>query len=100
MRAEVQVKTREQMLATEKVQADIRVTQAKAEAEAKLAQARADAEATRLRGEAEATAIRARAEALSSNQNLVELTKAERWNGVLPTTVLPDNGVPFIDARR
>ena len=99
MKAEVQVKTREQMLATEKVQAEIRVTQARAEAEAKLAQAKADAEATRLRGEAEASAIRARAEALASNQNLVELTKAERWNGVLPTTVLPTGGVPFIDAR-
>ncbi|NWA64220.1 prohibitin family protein, partial [Pantoea sp. B9002] len=35
-----------------------------------------------------------------SNQNLVELTKAERWNGVLPTTVLPDGAVPFIDARQ
>ncbi|WP_404936435.1 SPFH domain-containing protein [Pseudomonas aeruginosa] len=34
MKAEVQVKTREQMLATEKVQAEIRVTQANAEAEA------------------------------------------------------------------
>ncbi|MOA01122.1 Modulator of FtsH protease HflC [compost metagenome] len=100
MRAEVQVKTREQMLATEKVQAEIRVTQANAEAEAKLAQARADAEATRLRGDAEASAIRARAEALASNQNLVELTKAERWNGVLPTTVLPNNSVPFIDAGK
>ena len=98
MKAEVQVKTREQMLATEKVQAEIRVTQAKAEAEARLAQAQAEAEGIRLRGEAEATAIRARAQALASNENLVELTKAERWNGVLPTTVLPNNAVPFINA--
>ncbi len=100
MKAEVQVKTREQMLATEKVQAEIRVTQAKAEAEARLAQAQAEAEAIRLRGDAEAAAIRARAQALASNENLVELTKAERWNGVLPTTVLPDNAVPFINARK
>lgn len=98
MTAEVQVKTREQQLATEQVQAQIRVTQAQAEADAKLAQAKADAEATRLRGQAEAEAIRARAEALASNKNLVELTKAERWNGVLPTTVLPGDAVPFIDA--
>nr|WP_134331735.1 prohibitin family protein [Pseudomonas sp. HS-2] len=83
MKAEIQVKTREQMLETEKVQAEIRVTQAKAEAEAKLEQARADAEATRLRGDAEADAIKARAAALASNQNLVELTKAEKWNGQL-----------------
>ncbi|KPA87744.1 membrane protease subunit, stomatin/prohibitin [Pseudomonas asplenii] len=100
MAAEVQVKTREQQLATEQVQAQIRVTQAKAEADAQLAQAKADAQATELRGRAEAEAIKARAQALASNQNLVELTKAERWNGVLPTTVLPSGTLPFIDARQ
>lgn len=100
MTAEVQVKTREQQLATEQVQAQIRVTQAQAEADSKLAQAKADAEATRLRGQAEAEAIRARAQALASNQNLVELTKAERWNGVLPTTVLPGGTLPFIDVHK
>lgn len=99
MKAEVQVKTREQMLATEKVQADIRVTQANAEAEAKIAQAKADAEATRLRGEAEAEAIKARAAALASNQNLVELTKAERWDGKLPTTMIPDSAIPFLGSK-
>jgi len=100
MAAEVQVKTREQQLATEQVQAQIRVTQAQAEADAQLAQAKADAQATELRGRAEAEAIKARAQALASNQNLVELTKAERWNGVLPTTVLPSGSLPFIDARQ
>lgn len=100
MKAEVEVKTREQMLATEQVQAQIRVTQAQAEADSKLAEAKADAEATRLRGEAEADAIRARAQALASNQNLVELTKAERWDGTLPTTMLPNSAIPFIDVAK
>ncbi len=100
MKAEVEVKTREQMLATEQVQAQIRVTQAQAEADSKLAEAKADAEATRLRGEAEADAIKARAQALASNQNLVELTKAERWDGTLPTTMLPNSALPFIDATK
>lgn len=99
MSAEVQVKTREQQLATEQVQAQIRVTQAQAEADSKVAQAKADAEATRLRGSAEADAIQAKAKALASNQNLVELTKAEKWNGVLPTTMLPNSAVPFIEAK-
>lgn len=99
MKAEVAVKTREQMLETEKVQAQIRVTQAQADADAKLAQAKADAEATRLRGDAEADAIRAKAAALASNQNLVELTKAERWDGVLPTTMLPNSAVPFLNSK-
>lgn len=41
-----------------------------------------------------------RARALGSNPGLVELTKAERWNGVLPTTVLPGGTLPFIDAKK
>ena len=49
-----------------------------------------------LKGEAEADAIKARATALAQNQNLVELIKAERWNGQLPTTVIPGNVTPFL----
>jgi hypothetical protein len=52
-----------------------------------------------LRGDAEADAIKARAAALASNQNLVELTKAERWDGKLPTTIVPNSALPFIDAK-
>lgn len=96
MKAEVQVKTREQMLATEQVQAQIVVTQAQAQADSRLAAAKADAQATRLRGEADAAAIRAKADALAQNASLVELTKAERWDGKLPTTMLPNGTVPFL----
>lgn len=55
MKAEVEVKTREQMLATEQVEAQIVVTRAQADADSKVAQAKADAEATRLRGSAAAS---------------------------------------------
>ncbi|MDO5650467.1 MAG: hypothetical protein Q4G11_07665, partial [Gallicola sp.] len=48
-------------------------------------------------GEAEADAIRMRSDALANNPALIELTKAENWNGVLPTTVLPNGTIPFID---
>ncbi len=97
MKAEVEVKTREQMLATEQVEAQIVVTRAQAEADSRVAQAKADAEATRLRGNAEADAIKAKTLALSM---LIELTKAERWDGKLPTTVLPNGTLPFIDASK
>lgn len=30
------------------------------------------------------------------NRQLVELTAAEKWNGVLPTTMLPNGSVPFV----
>lgn len=66
------------------VDADKQREVAKGEADAKLTVAKADAEAIRLKGEAEAKAIRAQAEALQQNQKLVELRKAERWDGVLP----------------
>jgi regulator of protease activity HflC (stomatin/prohibitin superfamily) len=100
MKAEVEVKTREQMLATEQVEAQIVVTRAQADADSRVAQAKADAEATRLRGEAEADAIKAKTQALSSNPALIELTKAERWDGKLPTTMLPNGTLPFIDAGK
>jgi regulator of protease activity HflC (stomatin/prohibitin superfamily) len=100
MKAEVEVKTREQMLATEQVEAQIVVTRAQADADSRVAQAKADAEATRLRGDAEADAIRAKTLALSSNPALIELTKAERWDGKLPTTMLPNGALPFIEVAK
>lgn len=62
--------------------------------------AKAEAESIRIKGDAEASAIKSRAEALAQNQNLVELTKAEKWDGKLPTTVLPTGTLPFIDAKK
>lgn len=99
MKAEVAVKTREQMLETERVQKEIVVTQAQAAADSKVLQAESDAKAIRLRGDAEADAIKARADALASNLNLVELTKAEKWDGKLPTTMLPNGAIPFLNTK-
>src|SRR4249919_3799704 len=100
MQAEVLVQTEKQNLEKEKVQAQIAVTQANGEADSNLARARADAESTRIKGQAEGDAIRAKAEALAQNQDLVELTKAERWNGVLPTTMLPNSAIPFLGSGK
>jgi regulator of protease activity HflC (stomatin/prohibitin superfamily) len=97
MEAEVEVQRIRQNAEREKVTAEITVIQAQATADAKLAQAEADAEAIRLRGEAEADAIRARGDALRENPNLIGLVQAERWNGQLPTTMLPDSTVPFMN---
>lgn len=96
MQAEVEVQRLQQNLAREKVQADITVTQAKAKADAVVAQAKADAEALKLRGDAEASAIEARGKALGSNPNLVALYQAEKWNGVLPVTMIPGGSVPML----
>ena len=96
MQAEVEVETQRQNLAREKISAEIKITQAQADADSKLAQARAEAEAITLRGEAQAKAILARTQALS-NSNYIELIKAERWNGQLPQTILPNSSIPMIN---
>jgi regulator of protease activity HflC (stomatin/prohibitin superfamily) len=99
MKAEVAIATRKQNLETEKIQAQIAVTQAQAQAESKLAAAKAEAETIRLRGAAEAEAIRLRGAALRDNPGLVNLTTAERWDGKLPETMIPGGTVPFISTK-
>jgi regulator of protease activity HflC (stomatin/prohibitin superfamily) len=110
MLAEVEVQKLQQNAEREKVQAQITVTQATAKANAVRAEAQANAEATRLNGEAkasnikvtgeaEASAIEARGKALGNNPNLVTLVQAERWNGVLPTTMVPGSSVPFVSVK-
>jgi regulator of protease activity HflC (stomatin/prohibitin superfamily) len=110
MLAEVEVQRLQQNAEREKVQAQITVTQANAKANAVRAEAQANADATRLNGEAQATnikitgeaqaaAIEARGKALGNNPNLVTLVQAERWNGVLPTTMVPGSAVPFVSVK-
>ena len=99
MKAEVAIATRKQNLETEKIQAQIAVTQAQAEADSKLAAAKAEAETIRLKSAAEAEAIRLRGEALRDNPGLVALTTAERWDGKLPDTMIPGSTVPFISTK-
>jgi regulator of protease activity HflC (stomatin/prohibitin superfamily) len=96
MLAEVEVQKLQQNAEREKVQAQITVTQAQAKANAVRAEAQANAEAITLRGNAEATAIEARAKALGQNPGLVALVQAEKWNGVLPTSMIPGGAVPML----
>ena len=96
MLAEVEVQRILQNVEREKATALITVTQAQAKADATLAQAKAEADAIRLRGDAQAAAIRARAEALGQNPHLVALVQAERWDGRLPTTMIPGGATPML----
>lgn len=65
-------------------------TKAKADGEAYKIRAEAEAQAYAIeaKGRAEAQAIKAKADAIASNATLVEYTRAQRWNGRLPTTVM------------
>jgi len=49
---------------------------------------------------AEADAIRAKGAALRDNPTLIALTSAERWNGILPTTMVPGGAVPFVNVGK
>lgn len=97
MLAEVEVQRLRQNAEREKVQAEITVTVARANADAVRQKAMADAEAIKLRGNAEAEVIRARGAALKETPGLVDLAAVERWNGVLPTQMIPGGSLPFIE---
>jgi regulator of protease activity HflC (stomatin/prohibitin superfamily) len=97
MLAEVEVQKIRQNAEREKVQAEITVIKAKAQADAVRAEAQAQADATRLRGDAEASAIQARGDALRNNPQLIGLVQAEKWNGLLPQTMIPGGTVPFLN---
>jgi regulator of protease activity HflC (stomatin/prohibitin superfamily) len=88
MLAEVEVQKVQQNAEREKVQAEIAVIQAKAEADA-----------VKLKGDAEAHAINARGKALRDNPALIGLVQAEKWDGKLPTTMVPGQTVPFINVK-
>jgi len=88
MLAQVEIQKREQNLRTTEVEAQIARTKAEGEAEA-----------IRLRGEAEGAAISARAEALRMNADLVQLQAVEKWDGKLPTTMVPSSAMPFINVQ-
>ena len=70
--------------------------QAKGAADARLLQAQAEAKAIALQGEAQAAAIRAQADALKSNPILIDLRKAERWDGKLPAAIYAGAPIPFL----
>lgn len=96
MQASVEVDRYKSNLDREKIQADIAIEQARGRAGSALQEAEAEAKSIKLRGDAQAGAIRARAEALGTNPNLVALTTAEKWDGTLPTTMVPGGGVPML----
>lgn len=88
MKAEVEVAKVTQNLERERKEAEIRVVQAEA-----------GAKATKLEGEAKAYSIKVQADALKENKDLVQLKLAEKWNGILPTTMLPNSAVPFLNMK-
>ena len=98
--AEAAVRKARQELEQKKVDAEKVVVQANADAQARVAAAKAEADAIKLKGEAEAAAISAKGSALRDNPSLVALTATEKWDGKLPTTMVPGSAVPFVQVTR
>ncbi|MFA5625831.1 MAG: prohibitin family protein [Bradymonadales bacterium] len=99
-RAKADVERAKSELARVEQEAQQKVKNAEAEAAATKARADAEAYSVRQAGEAQADALRARGAALRDNPELINLIKAERWNGVLPVTMIPGSSVPFIDINK
>jgi len=90
----------EHKLARQKLEAMREVNTADAKAQGIIKVAEAEAASIQLKGKAEASAIEAKAKALYDNPLIVELTKAQMWNGQLPQTVLGGNNMPILDMRK
>lgn len=88
MQAEVEVQRQAQILERQKI-------------EAETTKVNADANAYKITVEADANAdaIRKQSEALRVSPQYVEWVKAQRWDGKLPVTMLPNGATPLIDLR-
>lgn len=81
-------------------EADAVAIQAEGQKRSAVIRVQGEAEAVRLLGEAQATSLRARGEAVAAYHPIVELVTAERWNGVLPQTLLNEKGfLPYIQSQ-
>ncbi len=73
------------------LQAENDLRRIKVEAEQRVAQARAEAEAIK---------IQAQAVTQQGGKDYVQLKALEKWNGALPTQMIPGGTVPFIDLSK
>jgi regulator of protease activity HflC (stomatin/prohibitin superfamily) len=86
--------------ATQKTQQrEQEIQQSKAEADKKIEEARGDAESTLLRANAEAQAITVKGKAISDNPLVIQLNSIEKWNGQLPSTMIPGSSTPFVTIK-
>jgi regulator of protease activity HflC (stomatin/prohibitin superfamily) len=99
VKAKAQVTEAEQILRRKEVEAKTVVVQAEAAAEAARKEAAGKADALILTSSAEAKAHEIVGKAIAANPVIVEMKKAERWDGKLPTSMPPGSSVPFIQVK-
>jgi len=97
----------ENKLKTVEAEQKQKVAIAEAEASARKAQADGEAYANLTIAKAQAEALRVQNAALAQNKDVLELrrievekTKAERWNGALPTSIYAGAPIPFLNVGK
>jgi membrane protease subunit HflC len=79
-------------------EADAVAIQAEGQKRSAVIRAQGEAEAVRVVGEAQAVSLQARGAAVAAHPAIVQLVVADRWNGVLPLTMLGEHGgVPLFN---
>ena len=81
------------------LQREQEVQQRIAEANMAREQAKGEADAVLTKAKAEADAIKLRGDALRQNPGVMELEAINKWNGQLPTTMVPGASVPFVPVK-
>ena len=97
----------ENKLKTVEAEQKQKVAVAEAEANARKAQADGEAYANLTIAKAQAEALRVQNAALAQNKDVLELrrieverTKAEKWNGALPTSIYAGAPIPFLNVTK
>jgi regulator of protease activity HflC (stomatin/prohibitin superfamily) len=81
-------------------EAEAKLKLADAERQSTILSAQGRAEGIRLEGESRAAVLRMNAEILKTSPLVVDLAKADRWNGALPLTLLEGTGsVPLLSLQ-
>lgn len=81
------------------IESKVTAEQEALKAKNKTVQIQEEAKQKVISAEAEAKSIRIKAEALKQNKDLVNLTLAERWNGVLPN-YMTSNSIPMFNISK
>lgn len=87
----------QQTVQTAEAEADATRARAEAQAFETRTLAEAEAESVRLLAEAEADGIAVVQSAIAGNPLFIQYNIAQRWNGQLPTQMIPGTAVPFIN---
>lgn len=90
---------RNQEVAQRTAEANMAIAEARGKAESAKLEADGAAYATMAAAKAAADSITLRGEALRKNPEIIQLESITKWNGALPTTMIPGAATPFVTVK-